>query len=371
MVISPFRALYPKPELVASYVSFISTVKYNFQEYCRNGFYRKTKSPHHYTYQIEGESRTYSGVLTSISIADFKDNILKHEDTIASKEQITMDLLLHRMAMIKPILVTHPSDNKMSDFVRQHTNGSPLFELSIPEYGETHRFWQVENGDASRTLEALFRDNLERLYIADGHHRTAAFTRLRNSKHVKGLNLDLEFLFSAVFSFDQLEILDYNRVVEVLFERSLTNFMAKISQFFNVECLKSPQKPNKPYELTMYLNREWFRLTWRDRILDKYTADEHIDSHLFNEEFLRPLLNVEDVRSDERVKYVSGREGTEGVMLKTNKEADRVGFCLFPPSKDKFRQVADSGEVLPPKSTWFEPRLRNGLFAQEFRSDDS
>jgi uncharacterized protein (DUF1015 family) len=173
------------------------------------------------------------------------------------------------------------------------------------------------------------------------------------------------YLLCAFFPFDQLVIHEYNRVVDLPGDISATAFLAKLSDLCRVRHLREAAKPQKSHEMTLFLNREWYRLRWRKKILKKYQdALVVMDADILNKEVLENILGIADVRNDDRLSYVDGISGVKGLTDKAEKSALRMGFCMYPISFEDIVTVADAGKTLPPKSTWFEPRVKNGLISQ-------
>jgi len=173
-------------------------------------------------------------------------------------------------------------------------------------------------------------------------------------------------LLTAFFPVDQLEIYDYNRIVDASGDITMTQFMAKLSKVFEIDMLEKPMKPKRKHEIVMFLNKEWFLLKWRPEVLKQYKKQKIVlDASLLDEKILKNILGIIDVKTDTRIKYVSGTEGIETIRVKTLKSDSRVAFCLYPAQMSDLLTTADLGGVMPPKSTWFEPRMKNGLIVQE------
>ena len=215
-------------------------------------------------------------------------------------------------------------------------------------------------------IQQLFVKKIPETYIADGHHRSAAsallYSRIKKKKKIN----PYEDLLCAFFQEDQLEIYDYNRIVDASGDITITQFMAKLSQVFDFEILNKPAKPKRKHEIVMFVYKEWFLLKWKPEILKKYKNQKIIlDARLLDEHVLKNILGIKDVKTDTRIKYVSGTIGIEAIRTKTLKSESKVGFCLYPAQMSDLLTTADEGGVMPPKSTWFEPRMKNGLIVQE------
>ncbi len=367
MNLSPFKAVYPDFDFITSADSFFGSVKVDFAEYRKSGFFQKSDKESIYLYQIADDHRTYTGIIACASIDDFlAGRIKKHENTLSSKEQRQMHLLLQRQAMVKPVLLIYPAVQAIDDLVDQYIKKEPpFFSAYFEEEAQKHTFWEIDNTLLIEKIKSLFLNHVPETYIADGHHRTSTTALLYQRRKNKEGGERYNKLLSAFFPSHELEIRDYNRVIEILEDISLTTFMAKLSQVCDIEILSIPRKPEHKYELTMFVNREWFRLTWKQEIIAAQTYQPVLDASLLDKYVLQDILGIEDVSADTRIKYISGVEGLESFRAKTIQNEHRLGFCLYPVELKDLIQVADAGEIMPPKSTFFEPRMKNGLIVYE------
>ncbi len=369
MRIKPFQAVYPNLDFVTSSDAFFGRVKYDYPEYKRSGFFNKTAQEAIYICEIESTHRTFTGLVASSDIEDYNDgHIKKHENTIASKEQQQMQLMIGRDAVVKPVLLTYQGVEEINVLIADFKNNNEVFyETSFFQDQQTHRFWEISDGALINKFQKLFSEKVSKTYIADGHHRCSTLA-LMNKRIMKKMGESkFNTVLSAFFPTDEVEILDFNRVVQGLNDNSLTTFMAKISQLFEIEILTMPRKPSKKHDIVMFLNREWFLLSWKKEILNSYKKTPVLlDASMLDEKVMRWILGVEDVRSDTRVKYIEGVKGLEDFRTKTLRNDHSVGFCLYPVLLEDLIAIADMGKTMPPKSTWFEPRMKNGLIVQEF-----
>jgi uncharacterized protein (DUF1015 family) len=314
-----------------------------------------------YIYQIEHGGRKHTGLVALNDVDDFfAGKVKKHENTLSDKERQHMDLILQWEAVLKPVLLTYPAVPDISEWLQQYTRRHhTIFSTRFGKRGHLHRVWQIAQPGDIEELQSLFVQHVPNAYIADGHHRTTTMALLHERKK-QYPGLDVDHLFCAFFADDQLDILDYNRAVTALTDRTPLQFLAQLSKVFDIEPLAEARKPQQKHELCLYLGREWFSLRWRPEILVRYPADAVIfDATLLNEWVLRDILQVQDVRSDTRIEYVDGSKGLRGIEKACNRT--EAGFVLYPVSFDNLIRVADSGGSLPPKSTYFEPRLKSGV----------
>lgn len=367
MKIYPFQAIYPNVELIASSDSFFSTVRDDYTQYLENGFFHQSPESAYYIFEIKTGNKSHSGLVTALDINDYlKGKIVKHEQTIAANEQAMLKMLLQRGAMVKPVLLCHP---EISDITREiqkiKKKKKPFVSLTTTLGTHEYNLYQVNQKEATELI-ALYKSSVPKLYIADGHHRCSTGEKLFKLQGEKK-NKDYSKILAALFPFDQLDILDYNRIVQLPYQLRLPRFMAMLSKVCDIEYIGEPAKPQRKHDLTMCLQDEWYKLTWKPEILKKYKkAPAVLDAAVLDQEVLENLLGITDVRTDTRVEYVSGDQGPERVEEKARTSEHHVGFCIYPVQFEELVKVSDSGGTLPPKSTWFEPRMINGFVVKAY-----
>ncbi len=367
MKIKPFRAIYPNFDFIASPDSFCDDAKFSFREFQANGFFEKSPQDALYIYQIETEQRKHTGLIALNEVEDFfAGKVKKHEKTLSEREQQQMQLFLKWNAILKPVLLTYPPVPDISMWLEHYTQAhKPLFATRFAKDRQTHRVWAVTDEEDVRQLQALFTAQVRSTYIADGHHRTTTVALLHERLKGKSKEFDFDNLFCAFFAADQLDILDYNRVVEGLKDVNPTHFMVKMSKIFDLDSLEQPRKPTEKHELVMYAQKHWYSLRWKESVLKTHAKDRVVfDATLLNEFVLDQIFGITDVRTDTRITYIEGAKGLDGVRKTVNESDDRIGFVLYPVSFDNMMSMADAGESLPPKSTYFEPRLKSGMLVK-------
>jgi uncharacterized protein (DUF1015 family) len=373
MKILPFQAVYPVLEKFPHSNDFFNTVKSQYTDYRADGLFKSTDKEAVYIYRItttDGEK--FTGLVSCVDITDFLNgNIKKHEKTIAKSEEMQSDLIEKRGSAIKPVLLTYPSLSKSSSFWTNETqeNHSAVLQDLLFKYienhkkfyiihigGEKHCFWQISEPEVIQQIQSIFETEIPHAYIADGHHRSASFENLHNKlKSPKTAKM-----LCAFFPEQDLRIHSFNRIVSDLNGMTQDEFLSELTHFFKVKVLKKGVKPYAKFEMTMLLDGKWFQLNWRKAELKEFGSDlVLLDVHLLNEQILKPLLGVKNIREDVRVKYM---EGTKSIAsLEEACPTEGVAFCLFPVEFADMKEIADSNGILPPKSTFFEPRMKNGL----------
>lgn len=367
MRIKPFQAVYPNFDLIASADEFFGTVKYDYRDYDKSGFFKRIPGEAMYVYIIDGPNKHHQGIVASIDINDYLEGrILKHENTLSTKEQSMMSLLLNRKAMIKPVLLTYPSMKTVNDIINTFKDTPPLYTIHFDESQEDHKIWKVTDEKVLTKLSSAFA-KIQKVYIADGHHRCSTSALLHKSKNAKKLDMDFSHVLCTFLSYDQLVIHDYNRVVHILDEISPLTMMAELSRYCKIKKMDGPFRPQRKHEMSMFLEKEWFRLRWKNTVLKAYAKRPVVlDASIITDLIMKRIFGIKDVRSDKRIRYIEGTQGHDGLVMACRKKENSVGFGLYPVSMDEFIKLSDLGEILPPKSTWFEPRMKNGLITQEF-----
>ncbi len=368
MRIKPFQAVYPNFDFITSADGFFNTIKYEYPEYRKSGFFKKTAQDAVYIYQISKKGHSYIGIVACADIKDYLEGkIKKHENTLAAKEQQQMHLMISRNAVVKPVLLTYPEVPEISTLVNDFVDQNEAFySVRFEKNKELHTFWEISDGRIIQRLEALFREHVPDTYIADGHHRCSTTGLMYQRLSPKGQEGNCGLLLAAFFPGTELEIHDYNRVVEGLSDTSLTHFMARLSQLCEIEIMEEARKPSAKHEIAMMINREWYMLRWKTEVLKTYEKQEVLlDVSLLDELVISGIMGIADVRTDVRIRYVEGPKGISEVRSRTIKSENRVGFLLYPATLDDLLRTADAGKTMPPKSTWFEPRIKNGLIVLE------
>lgn len=356
MHLSAFNASYPILELISSPDTYVDGIKTTFNRYWEMGYYKTTEQPVLLHHRIETATGTYNGLVSAIDLKDYLEGrIIPHENTIAELEQKQVNLLMNTGAQLKPVMLTYrevPAISNLLDRLAQ--SQPPLLRMRFESLDETHIFRPIGEGGGLRTLLQLFTQHVEKVYIADGHHRMAANVRLYCQRHCDPLS-PFRWLPAALYAHTSVRIFEYNRVVRGLNGLRPAALVAKLSEHFSMHVLPAPALPHKPGMLTMYLDRQWFSMEWRTPLQEGQLDVTRLDQVVFS-----GILGITDIRTDPRVAYVEGIQPLERLMAKAQ-EADAVAFCLYPLDVQTFMSLCDRGQLLPPKSTWFEPRIRSGL----------
>ncbi len=333
-------------------------------QWIREGRFVREDKPCYYIYEQIMEGRSQKGIVACASIDDYQNQVIKkHENTRADKEQDRIRHVDVCEAQTGPIFLAYRSQAPLRQVIDRVTAGEALYDFTAPD-GITHRVWVVWEEEQMGIIRDTFA-GMEQIYIADGHHRCASAVKVglrrreNNSAHTG--EEEYNFFLSVLFSAEELKILDYNRVVKDLNGYEKDAFLEKIGEKFSVECLgESSYRPRKKYEYGMYLEGEWYRLTAHEDIRSK-DAVEGLDVSILQDHLLAPVLGIGDPKTDRRIDFVGGIRGLEELERRVRTDM-QVAFALYPTSIYELFDVADAGRLMPPKSTWFEPKLRSGLF---------
>lgn len=329
-----------------------------------DGVYITDEDRAYYIYQLVMDGRSQTGLVACSSVDDYVNNIIKkHENTRADKE---VDRITHVdtcSAQTGPIFLAyraHAAINKITD---KYIQTEPVYDFTAKD-GISHRVWKIGEAQDVECIYHAFQE-IDRIYIADGHHRAASAVKvgLKRRQENAGFTGEEEFNYflSVLFPHDELMIMDYNRTVRDLNGLTPDAFMKKVSEKFTVEESDVPVSPEKKGVFGMYTGGKWYRLTADPQLFEGRDAVGSLDVSVLQEELLGPVLGIGDPRTDSRIDFVGGIRGLN--ELERRADGDMcVSFSLYPTSIDELFDVADHGLLMPPKSTWFEPKLRSGLF---------
>ncbi len=324
-------------------------------------------TPRFYLYRLIMDGRPQTGIAATFSVADYENNvILKHENTRKEKEDDRTNHIITTSAQTGPVFLTYKGVDKINEVVNNTiTNQEPEYDFTA-EDGITHKIWLLPEELNSVIIEEL--NNVKSLYIADGHHRAASAWRARNEKRDNNPNHtgeeEYNYFLGVLFPAEQLKILAYNRVVHDLNGLSKDELLNSINNKFNIE-KTSEKEPAETKTFCMYLDGAWYKLTARDSVIASNSltdnVGEKLDVSILQDFLLNPILGIDDVRTNKRIDFIGGMRGTAELEKLVNTGKAAVAFSLHPLSVDDLINISDAGEKMPPKSTWFEPKLRDGL----------
>jgi len=339
----------------------------NFDTFQEKDFLIQDSESKYYIYAQTMNGKTQYGIVGAASCQDYLDGkIKKHELTRPDKEEDRKILSRILEANIEPVFFTYRAVPEIDAIVSNIvTNNTPEYDFTA-EDGFGHHFWVIDNVETNKSLERLFEEKVPCTYVADGHHRTAAAAGMSEEFSAKNPNHTgneaYNFFMAVHFPDNQLQIIDYNRVVKDLNGLSPEEFIAKIEDNFIVnEISKSVIKPNKLHDFSLYVDGKWFGLTAKEGAFDDNNPIGSLDVSVLSKYVLEPILDIKDLRTSTRIDFVGGIRGLAELSNRVDKGEMAVAFALFPVSMDQLMNIADTGNIMPPKVTWFEPKLRSGL----------
>jgi uncharacterized protein (DUF1015 family) len=330
----------------------------NLQNMLQNGILKQDTQACYYLYSLTMNQHQQTGLVAVASVDDYNSNrIRKHEFTRPDKEDDRVRQIDALNAQTGPVFLTYKHNQIIDKLVTKLTTNTPTVNVTADD-GVIHKLWIVDNPSDINIITSTF-DNMDCLYIADGHHRSAAASRVAAQRQANN------YFLSVIFPDNQMQILDYNRVVKDLNGLTIDQFLDHISQSFIINAHKEPIKPQNNGEFGMYLNGQWYKLEIHPDKIPHNDPVASLDVSLLTDQILKPILGIEDLRRDKRIDFVGGIRGLSGLEKRVNSGEMTVAFALYPTSMQALMAVADAEQVMPPKSTWFEPKLADGIVSHQ------
>ena len=338
----------------------------NFAKFQREGWLVQDADDHYYVYAQTMNGHTQYGIVVGAAVDDYMNGvILKHELTRRDKEEDRMKHVRVCDANIEPVFLAYPDDDVLDAIVARYTLQEPEYDFIAPVDGFRHQFWIIDKEEDITAVSERF-TLMPHLYIADGHHRTAAAALVgaekakANPAHTG--TEEYNYLMAVCFPASQLTILDYNRVVKDLNGHSPAEFLALLEKDFVVSPQGTePYRPARLHEFSLYLKGEWYSLMLKPGLVDETDPIESLDVSISSKRILDEILGIKDLRSDKRIDFVGGLRGLGELKRRVDSGEMQMALALYPVSMQQIIRIADSGNIMPPKATWFEPKLRSGL----------
>jgi len=339
----------------------------NFALWKNNRWLVQDEDPHFYIYAQTMAGRTQYGVVGCASVDDYLNGkIRKHELTRPDKEQDRMIHIRTNNANIEPVFLTYPAVKEMDTIVKK------IVKKEKPEYDFTaedgfgHHFWVIRDPDLNNRIEDIFARKVPFTYVADGHHRTAAAALVGKEKREKNPGYkgteEYNYFLAVHFPDDQLRIIDYNRTIKDLNGLTSAEFLTRLEKGFEIKNKGTrTYKPGKLHNFSMYLEGQWYSLTAKKGTYDDNDPVRMLDVTILTNQVLTPILDIQDLRRSKRIDFVGGIRGIKELKNRVDSGEMKVAFALYPVSMKQLITIADSGNIMPPKTTWFEPKLRSGL----------
>lgn len=337
----------------------------NFNAFQQKGWLVQDEKPRYYIYAQTMDGRTQYGFVVAANVDDYMEGrIKKHELTRRDKEEDRMKHVRVNNANIEPVFFAFPDNEELEKIIRDVTSGEAEYDFTAPD-GFGHHFWVIDNEDLINRITELF-DAIPALYIADGHHRTAAAALVGNEKARQNPahtgNEEYNYFLAVAFPASHLKIIDYNRVVKDLNGMTASEFVKALEKDFIVEEKgEAEYRPEKLHNFSLYVDGKWYSLTAREGRYDDNDPIGQLDVTISSDLILRDLLGIHDLRSDKRIDFVGGIRGLGELKRRVDSGEMKMALALYPVSMDQLMNIADTGNIMPPKTTWFEPKLRSGL----------
>lgn len=337
----------------------------NFNAFQQNGWLVQDEKEHYYIYAQTMDGRTQYGIVVAANVDDYmSERIKKHELTRRDKEEDRMKHVRINNANVEPVFFAFPDNDVLENIIKTVTAKQPEYDFVAPD-GFGHHFWVI---DDEQMIEAITKEfgNIPYLYIADGHHRTAAAALVGNEKAQQNPDHtgdeEYNYFLAVCFPASHLKIIDYNRVVKDLNGHSAEEFLSMLEKDFVVEKKGTEEyRPVALHNFSLYLGGDWYSLTAKEGRYNDADPIGVLDVTISSDLILRDILGITDLRSDKRIDFVGGIRGLGELKRRVDSGEMAMALALYPVSMDQLMNIADTGNIMPPKTTWFEPKLRSGL----------
>jgi len=340
-----------------------------YLEFLENNILLKDAKDAFYLYQMEKGKSVYTGLFCGTSVIDYqKDNIKKHENTIQKREALFANYLEAVKFNAEPVLMTYEDNDSIKSILKEESEKQPEFSFTTPDKIK-HRLWIISDANVIKCIQDIFA-TISSLYIADGHHRSASSNlHSENAKKANSEHLGTEpynYFMSYLIPESEIKIYEFNRMIKDLNGLSKEEFLIQLDEFYRIENKgKELYKPSKKHHFSMYLDGEYYSLYLRKKVYQFTDALSRLDTQILYKTVLDPILGIKDLRKNKRIKYGSGKNNIIQMKDAIDKEKFKVGFSLIPTAINEIKAIADAGLVMPPKSTYIEPKLRSGIAIYE------
>ncbi len=347
-------------------------VAHKYQDFKEDGIFMEEEKAAFFLYEIKSKTLSFTGIVAGTSIEDYKNNVIKkHEDTLQYRVEYFKDYLHQTGFNTEPVLITYPDNVTLNSWIAEKKKSAPIYNYSTTNK-EQHQLWKIENEAEILWLTQQF-ENIPELYIADGHHRSASAELLYDEdKHLGNENLN--YFMSFLIAESNVKIYEYNRIIRDLNGFSKEDFLEKLAENFIIKDKEQELwKPQSKFEFGMYLDGNFYALFYKQgssaseqvKQNNQPSILENLDAQILYDKVLQPLLGIEDLRNDERIEYIPGKQSISTIKELVDEGEFEVGFMLFPSDIAEIKALADNNLIMPPKSTYIEPKFRSGLMVYE------
>jgi len=338
-------------------------VAHKYQDFKNDGIFIEDEKAAFFLYEIQTKNQSFIGIVAGTSIEDYKNNVIKkHEDTLQYRVELFKDYLQQTGFNTEPVLITYPDNLEINSWITTKKKEQPIYHFSTTNK-ETHTLWKVATEKEIEYLQNQF-EKIPELYIADGHHRSASAELLYDQGKSLGKE-NLNNFMSFLIAESNVKIYEYNRIIRDLNGHSKADFMTYLSEHFIIKSKEQELwKPQSKFEFGMYLDGNFYALFYKQDN-KKTSILENLDAQILYDKVLLPILGIEDLRNDERIEYIPGKQSIATIKELVDEGEFEVGFMLFPSDISEIKALADNNLIMPPKSTYIEPKFRSGLMVYE------
>jgi len=335
-----------------------------YQDFKHDQILIEEEHPVFYLYEIQSKGQTFTGIIAGTSVKDYQDNVIKkHEDTLQYRVELFKDYLHQTNFNTEPVLITYPDSVEINTFIALRKKSKPVYEYSTTNK-EKHTLWKIDTQSEIDWLQEHF-EEIPNLYIADGHHRSASAELLyEQDKHLGNENLN--YFMSFLIAESNVKIYEFNRLIRDLNGLSKDDFIKKLSENFIIKAKDQEiWKPQNKFEFGMYLDGSFYALFYKHENHNESSILDSLDAQILYDKVLFPILGIEDLRNDERIDYIPGKQSISVIKDLIDEGEFEVGFMLYPSDINEIKALADNNLIMPPKSTYIEPKFRSGLVVYE------
>ena len=335
-----------------------------YQDFKHDQILIEEEHPVFYLYEIQSKGQTFTGIIAGTSVKDYQDNVIKkHEDTLQYRVELFKDYLHQTNFNTEPVLITYPDSVEINTFIALRKKSKPVYEYSTTNK-EKHTLWKIDTQSEIDWLQEHF-EKIPNLYIADGHHRSASAELLyEQDKHLGNENLN--YFMSFLIAESNVKIYEFNRLIRDLNGLNKEEFIKKLSENFIIKAKDQEiWKPQNKFEFGMYLDGSFYALFYKHENHIATTVLDDLDAQILYDKVLFPILGIEDLRNDERIDYIPGKQSISVIKDLIDEGEFELGFMLYPSDINEIKALADNNLIMPPKSTYIEPKFRSGLVVYE------
>ena len=338
-------------------------VAHKYQDFKNEGIFIEDEKPTFFLYEIQTKNQIFTGIVAGTSIDDYKNNIIKkHEDTLQYRVELFKDYLHQTGFNTEPVLITYPDNLELNRWIIEKKKEQSIYHFATTNK-EKHTLWKVDSNAEINWLEKQF-DTIPELYIADGHHRSASAELLYDENNHLGKQ-NLNYFMSFLIAESNVKIYEFNRIIRDLNGYSKEDFLEKLSDHFIIKSKEQELwKPQDKFEFGMYLDGNFYALFYKQENKNPSIL-ENLDAQILYDKVLQPILAIEDLRNDERIEYIPGKQSILTIKELVDEGEFEVGFMLYPSDISEIKALADNNLIMPPKSTYIEPKFRSGLMIYE------